>query len=208
MLIEAFQKWGLPKAIRTDNGEPFGVPSRDAVPILSLWLLAWGIQPILNPPRRPQANSKVERNQGTAGCWAEVDNCPNVAILQHRLDEAADFQRNHYRVRKIGNVPRTTLFQDLLKIERPFVVTEFDEKRAYQYLEGVLYPRKVSSGGTICIHSKHFQAGLQYRGQVVYTKFNAQNIAWTVLDTKHKFIKMIPDQRFSKENLFNLTVCQ
>lgn len=206
--MAAFQKWGIPKAIRTDNGEPFGVPTRDAVPILSLWLLAWDIQPILNPPRRPQENSKVERNQGTAGCWAEVDNCPNVETLQARLDEAADFQRNHYRVRKIGSVPRTALFKDLMQIKRPFVQNAFDENKAYQYLAKAIYPRKVSAGGRICIHSKNFQAGFQYRGQVVFAKFDPLSIAWTILDANQKIIKVIPDQRFSKENLFNLTVCQ
>lgn len=206
--MEAFQKWGLPKAIRTDNGEPFGVPSRDAVPILSLWLLAWGIQPILNRPRRPQENAKVERNQGTAGCWAEVDNCPNVETLQARLDETADFHRNHYRIRKIGNVPRIALFQDLLQIKRPFLETDFDENKAYDFLAKIIYPRRVSSGGTICIHSKHFQAGFQYRGQIVNAKFDPSSIAWIILDSSQKIIKIIPDQRFSKENLFNLTVCQ
>lgn len=207
-MIEAFQKWGLPKAIRTDNGEPFGVPSRDAVPILSLWLLAWGVQPILNRPRKPQDNSKVERNQGTAGSWAEVYNCPNIDTLQVRLDEAADFQRNHYRVRKIGNVPRTALFKEILQIKRPFEEATFDEKKAYEFLAKVIYPRKVSSGGTICIHSKHFQAGFQYRGQIVFAKFDPSCIAWIVLGANQQIIKTIPDQRFSKENLFNLTVCQ
>lgn len=206
--MEAFQTWGLPKAIRTDNGNPFGVPTRDAVPILSLWLLAWGIQPILNRPRRPQDNAKVERNQGTAARWAEVDNCPDVQTLQSRLHEAAEMQRHHYRVRKIGNVARSTLFKDLLQIKRPFVQTEFDEKKAYEYLAKAIYPRRVSSAGAICIHSKPFQAGYQHRGKVVFVKFDPAHIAWTVLDENQHILKIIPDPRFSKENLFNLTVCQ
>jgi len=208
VLIDAFKQWGLPKAIRTDNGEPFGVPSRDAVPILSLWLVAWGIQPILNRPRRPQDNSKVERNQGTVGCWAEVDNCPNVETLQARLDETADFQRNYYRVRKIGNTPRTELFKDLLQIKRPFIESAFDETKAYEFLAQSVYIRKVSSGGTISIHSKHFQAGFKHRQQFVIVKFDPTTTAWNVLDMNQTIIKTIPDERFSKENLFNLTVCQ
>lgn len=208
VLLEAFQKWGLPKAIRTDNGKPFGVPSRDAVPFLSLWLLAWGIQPILNRPRRPQDNAKVERNQGTLACWAEVDNCPNLQTLQANLDKAVDFQRNHYPVRKIGNIPRTALFKDLEQIKRPYVQTAFDETKAYEYLTKVIYPRRVSAVGTISIHDKHFQAGRQYRGQVVFVKFDPKTIAWMILDHTQNIIKTCPDHRFSRENLFNLTVCQ
>lgn len=207
-LLQAFQKWGLPKAIRTDNGDPLGVPSRDAVPIFSLWFIAWGIEHILNSPRRPQQNAQVERNQGTAANWAEVNNCPDRQTLQNRLDYVADIQRNHYQVRKIGNVPRSTLFNDLMQIKRPFVPDAFDEKKAYEYLAKAVYPRKVSSIGSISIHSKPFQAGWQYRNQLVFVKFNPQQVAWTILDDSQNIIKVIPDQRFSKENLFNLTVFQ
>ncbi|MEZ4991386.1 MAG: hypothetical protein R2824_13270 [Saprospiraceae bacterium] len=89
LLLEIFKQWGLPKAIRTDNGAPFGVPSRDVVPVMSLWLIAWGIQPILNRPRRPEQNAHVESNQGTSQRWAEVKQCQNLQQMQLRLDEAA-----------------------------------------------------------------------------------------------------------------------
>jgi hypothetical protein len=203
-----FQKWGLPAAIRTDNGHPFGVPTRDAVPIMSLWLIAWGIQPILNRPRRPQENANVERNQGTAARWAEVENCPNIEILQIRLDEVADYQTNRYPVRKIGDIPRSVLFQDIHQIKRPFDESLFDVTKAYEYLAKSIYYRKVCAVGTICIHSKSFQTGYKYRGKFVSVIFNPAQIAWIVSDDNQNIIKVIPDDRFSRDNLFNLTVCQ
>src|SRR5882672_9423518 len=86
VLLSIFHKWGLPKVIKTDNGSPFGVPTRDVVPVMSLWLKGWGIHPVLNRPRRPQDNAKVERMQGTSCRWAEVDKASNAKDLQDRLN--------------------------------------------------------------------------------------------------------------------------
>jgi transposase InsO family protein len=80
-LLQLFTKWGLPKAFRTDNGMPFGLPSRDSIPIMSLWLKGWGIHPILNRPKHPQDNAKVERAQGTSSRWAEIDKATDIIDL-------------------------------------------------------------------------------------------------------------------------------
>ena len=209
LLLEMFRQWGFPLAIRTDNGEPFGVPTRDVVPILSLWLLAWGVKPVLNRPRRPQDNGKVERNQGTASRWAEVYGCPDIQTLQATLDDACDLQRNHYPVKKLGNAARNAVFPSLNEIARPFDETLFDEKKAYAQLEKALYPRKVAANGSICIYGKVFQIGHKYRGQVVYLKFQAQNLAWLAFGQPGgDLVNTIRDERFSRDNLFNLTVCQ
>ncbi|HQE50374.1 MAG TPA: hypothetical protein PKV93_13615 [Fervidobacterium sp.] len=207
-MLELFQQWGMPQSIRTDNGEPFGVPTRDVIPILSLWLLAWGIKPILNRPRRPQDNATVECNQGTTSRWAEVDNCPNVEILQTRLDEVAVFQRNAYPVRRLKNKTRTEVFKDLQTISRPFDQATFDEQHAYQFLAKAVMPRKVSSSGATSIYNKPFQVGLPFKGNIVFVKFDPNAVGWSILDRNQNLIKTIPDPRFSRENLFNLTVCQ
>jgi hypothetical protein len=207
-LIDLFQQWGLPEAIRTDNGEPFGVPTRDVVPIMSLWLLAWGITPILNRPRTPQDNAKVESNQGTTSRWAEVKQCSDIHHMQQRLDEAAFLQRQVYPVKRLGKMPRSAVFQDLNTIRRPFEQTLFDEHRAYAHLAQAIYPRKVSSIGATTIYNKRFQVGLPHKGKIVFLKFDPDSIGWHVCDHNGNLIKTIPDPRFSRENLYNLTVCQ
>jgi len=198
----------MPLAIRTDNGEPFGVPTRDVIPIMSLWLLAWGITPILNRPRRPQDNAKVECNQGTASRWAEVYKCQSMEQMQEHLDDVCAFQRDHFPVKRIGKLSRSQVFKDLYIVARPFEQARFEEQRAYNYLAQAIYPRKVSSGGKTTIYNKPFQVGAQHKGKTVFAKFDPANIAWLVLDESGNLIKTIPDPRFSRENLFNLTVCQ
>ena len=139
-LIEYFQIWTIPKAIRTDNGLPFGVPSRDVVPIMSLWLKAWGIIPILNRPRRPTDNAKVERAQGTTSRWAEVNNCANLNILHQQLDEVCCLQREKYLVTRLGNVTRARLHLSLQAKPRPFEEAVFDEEMAYNHLSKMTPP--------------------------------------------------------------------
>jgi hypothetical protein len=208
-LIQMFQTWGMPLAIRTDNGEPFGVPTRDVIPILSLWLLAWGIRPLLNRPRRPQDNPKVERNQGTAHRWAEVYQCTSVSQMQTQLDDICDIQVGIYPLTKLGNASRSEVFTGLKQIARPFDQAVFDEKKAYEHLEKAIYPRKVSTAGAITLYNKSFQVGLKHRGKIVCMKFRSTDLSWMAIDYHTtELLKIIPDPRFSRENLFNLTICQ
>ncbi len=208
LLIRLFKKWGLPLAIRTDNGEPFGVPTRDVIPILSLWLVAWGIQPILNRPRRPQDNAKVESNQGTASRWAEVYKCQNQEQMQQQLDQACLLQRDHFPVKRMGKATRSCIFKDLYTPIRPFEEATFNEKNAYAYLAKAVYPRKVSPVGTTSIYAKPFQIGAKHRGKAVFAKFDQHNVQWLFFDQSGNLIASIPDPRFARENLFNLTLCQ
>ena len=73
-LRAGFRRWGLPEALRVDNGSPWGSWS-DLPPPLALWLVGLGLRLLWNPPRRPQANGVVERSHGVAQAWAEPRRC-------------------------------------------------------------------------------------------------------------------------------------
>ena len=50
---EAFARYGLPRVIRSDNGEPFAAPSLARLSRLSVWWIWLGIYPeLIDPPRR------------------------------------------------------------------------------------------------------------------------------------------------------------
>ena len=57
----AFQRYGLPQRIRTDNGEPFAAPSLGRLSRLSVWWIRLGIYPELIRPASPQQNGTHER---------------------------------------------------------------------------------------------------------------------------------------------------
>ena len=207
-LLLMFKKWGFPKAIKTDNGAPFGLPSRDAIPIMSLWLTAWGIKPILNRPKRPQDNGKVERAQGTSSRWAEIKKATDVADLQQRLDIIVQEQRDKYPVKRLKYTFRTQVFPDLYHIVHPFDEQKFDIQAAYQFLSAKTLQRKVSSSGDCSLYAKRMHIHLKLKGNLLFFKFDHLKMGWTVFNSNKEFLKFIPDDRFSKDNIFLLTVCQ
>lgn len=207
-LLQMFHKWGLPKAVKTDNGDPFGVPTRDVIPIMSLWLKGWGIQPILNRPRHPQDNAKVERTQGTSSRWAEIHKALDAKDLQIRLEDIIREHLDKYPVKRLGYVCRTKVFPDLYIKQHLFDEQKFDIQAVYSFLADKTLQRKVAANGAIGLYGKVFQVHLKLKGQYVYFKFNPQKLGWDILNENRQAIKFIPDHRFSKEKLILLTVCQ
>jgi transposase InsO family protein len=57
----AFREFGLPEAIRTDNGAPFASPAPAGLSRLALWWIRLGIRPERIEPGKPQQNGRHER---------------------------------------------------------------------------------------------------------------------------------------------------
>jgi hypothetical protein len=66
-----FERWGMPKEIKIDNGHPFVNPNHRDLPTLAkLWWIGLGINVIQNDVGRPQQNGAVECLQGVMGSWS------------------------------------------------------------------------------------------------------------------------------------------
>lgn len=63
--LEAFRTYGLPQAIRTDNGTPFVGHGVSGLSTLSVWWIKLGIHPQRIPKGRPDQNGRHERMHGT-----------------------------------------------------------------------------------------------------------------------------------------------
>jgi len=62
----AFREYGLPQALRTDNGPPFGAPvSSWGLSRLAVWWIKLGIRPERIAPGRPDQNGRHERMHRT-----------------------------------------------------------------------------------------------------------------------------------------------
>lgn len=104
ILERAFRDYGLPRAIRSDNGPPFGSDGAGGLTRLSVWWLKLGIAPHFIPPSAPQNNGRLERLHRTIGEQATGERAANPAELQARIDAF----RRHYNEER----PHEALDQD------------------------------------------------------------------------------------------------
>src|SRR5438067_2068337 len=61
----AFEEYGLPRIIRSDNGVPFATTALGRLSLLSVWWIRLGIYPELIQPAHPEQNGRHERMHRT-----------------------------------------------------------------------------------------------------------------------------------------------
>ncbi len=91
-LERVFEHIGLPAAIRSDNGTPFGSSGAGGLSALSVWWLKLGIEPHYIPPSSPQDNGRHERMHRTLKAETSKPPARSAAEQQQRFDSF----RRHY----------------------------------------------------------------------------------------------------------------
>jgi transposase InsO family protein len=91
-LERVFEHVGLPAAIRSDNGTPFGSTGAGGLSALSVWWLKLGIEPRYIPPSSPQDNGRHERMHRTLKAETSKPPARSAAEQQKRFDRF----RRHY----------------------------------------------------------------------------------------------------------------
>jgi len=86
-----FEEFGLPEAIRSDNGTPFGSFGAGGLSRLSIWLLKLGIEPRFGRPSCPQDNGRHERMHRTLKAQTSSPAAATACEQQQRFD---DFRRH------------------------------------------------------------------------------------------------------------------
>ncbi len=89
----AFERYGLPDIILTDNGSPWGSTARKTLTRFGVWLIEHGVAPWHSPPMHPQSHGKNERFNRTLK--AELLNFRDFADLAE-AKKAFDAWRDHY----------------------------------------------------------------------------------------------------------------
>ncbi|HEY3812589.1 MAG TPA: IS481 family transposase [Caulobacteraceae bacterium] len=88
----AFRANGLPLAIRSDNGGPFGSTGAGGLTRLSVWWLRLGVRPHFIRPASPQENGRHERMHRTLKRQTARPPADTAAEQQARFDQF----RRHY----------------------------------------------------------------------------------------------------------------
>jgi transposase InsO family protein len=82
----AFRAHGLPQAIRSDNGSPFGSKGAGGLTRLSVWWVKLGIEPHFIRPASPQENGRHERMHRTLKDQTAKPPAANAKEQQRRFD--------------------------------------------------------------------------------------------------------------------------
>jgi transposase InsO family protein len=93
----AFERYGLPEIILTDNGSPWGDTGERSLTKLGVWLIEHGVAPWHSAPYHPQSHGKNERFNRTLN--AELLNgrtFDDLAQAQHAFDTWRH-RYNHHR---------------------------------------------------------------------------------------------------------------
>jgi putative transposase len=111
ILERAFQQYGLPLAIRTDNGVPFASTALGGLSSLSVWFIKLGILPERIEPGQPQQNGKHERFHRTLG--EETINPPRPNLpKQQRCFDRFEYVYNHERPHEaLGQQPPASVYR-------------------------------------------------------------------------------------------------
>jgi transposase InsO family protein len=83
----AFREYGMPQAVRTDNGAPFASRSLRGLSRLALWLIKLGIVPERIEAAHPEQNGRHERMHRTLQQETMSPMAANRRAQQHRFDQ-------------------------------------------------------------------------------------------------------------------------
>lgn len=144
----AFREFGLPDALRTDNGVPFAGRGVTGLSRLSVWWIKLGIRPERIEPGKPQQNGRHERMHRTLKQDTARPPMPDMARQQLRFNEF----RHEYNYDR----PHEALGQKTpASVYRPSP-RRFPEKlRKPEYDAGVIV-RSVKQGGDFGFKSGYY----------------------------------------------------
>jgi len=95
-LLWAFREYGLPKAIRSDNGTPFVAPGRTGLSQLSIWFVQLGIEQERIDKGHPEQNGRLERFHRTLKDY--IKEHPQMELVsQQELFTTFRYEYNHVR---------------------------------------------------------------------------------------------------------------
>ncbi len=151
-LERVFRRYGLPEALLTDNGPPWGAGGDDVLTRFGCWLLQLGVRLLHSRPYHPQTNGKNERFNGTL----------QAELLRYRVfGSMEDCQRGFNHWRDTYNLIRP---HEALDLDVPAARYQVSTRRFPETLPPIDYgagyaTRKVQQGGRIHFHGRTLRVG-------------------------------------------------
>jgi transposase InsO family protein len=109
-LERLFHTYGLPRAIRSDNGSPFGSPGLGRLSKLSLWFMRLGIEIQRITPGHPEQNGAHERMHKTLKRHTARPPRSSMRAQQQAFDEFRHFYNEERPHEALGQKRPTSLY--------------------------------------------------------------------------------------------------
>lgn len=191
ILQDSFEQWGLPEAIRFDNGKPWGHPHLKVPTALTLWLVGLGVRVIFGRPGQSTDNAVVERCHGVLEAWVEPSQCASLAQLAARLQAFARCQRERYPA--CAGRSRQDAFPELAHHPRSYQRAQdaqvWQQERVIVYVARYTFARKVEKNGRITLLTQEYSLGRAFRGQTVTVRLDSATACWVVKDRDGQVLK-------------------
>ena len=154
-----FKDFGLPKAIRTDNGIPFASPNAlFGLSRLSVWWLRLGIQIQRIKPGHPEQNGRHERMHLTLKKEATRPASFNFLQQQERFDSFSGVYNNERPHQALSGAYPGDIYTPSTREYRP------PDEPEYPYHDRTI---RVTRCGRICIGKRKINFSTVFAGQVV-----------------------------------------
>ena len=158
VITRVFREYGLPKAMQSDNGPPFGSPN-GGLSTLSVRLMMLGVQPIFGRPAHPEDNARHERMH--LDLKAETTR-PAASTLRHQQKSFDAFVERYNNERPHEGIEMqrpTNVFKQSTRAYSP-------ARRRPDY-PGHFESRKVSATGFIKLRGREIFIGHALAGHTI-----------------------------------------
>lgn len=163
VFVEAFEEYGLPNRIRTDNGPPFGSVGIGRLTRLGVNLIKAGIKPEWINPGHPEENGRHERFHLTL---KEAVAMPACRTLKEQILKMGIFEREYNFERPHEALGMSTPSDFYKNSER-----QWDgQLRSPEYGDDYKYKRKVGSSGCIWLKQIWYYLAEVLEGEYVGIK--------------------------------------
>lgn len=158
-LDRVFRDVGLPKAMLSDNGAPFGAQGVGGLSRLGVWLLKLDVQPIFIQPGHPEQNGRHERFHKTLK--AETASPPQATLrAQQRAFDRFTVCYNHERPHEALEMSTPSELYEPSTRSMPSRLPEFEYSELFEV-------RRVRADGTIKWEGEYVFLGTALTGELV-----------------------------------------
>ena len=171
-LIDCFRRYGMPRRMNMDNGNPWGNPSGERYTHFTVWLIRLGVGISHSRPFHPQTNGKDERFHRTLKAellgnrwFATIDE------LQRALDRWREIYNHERPHEALGlDVPASRYRASVRAYPEVLLPFEYDSANV----------RTVGRRGCVSIRGVQHFVGVAFAGQRVALKPTTEDGVWNV----------------------------